>query len=511
MPSRFQHFFGAARHPLISIDRHGLVAECNEAAAEYFDSPADTHPSIPVWECVHPEDVAALREGIAHVFETLRAVNLRFRVQDRTGRWRTLDAVMQLIGTDTTLVSVSAIDVTPPSVDSADDETWRQIAALETLGRVAGGVSHDFANLLMVISGESTRVLDALEDDSPLARHLNTIRTAADRATSMVRHLLSMSRPHADSATVLDLSDVVNGMRDIIHRLVGEPITVDVVAETPCWPVSGHRVQIERVLLNLAVNARDAMPEGGRLTITAHNISGAALADAGITAVDGAVAISVTDTGVGMDAETAARAFEPFFTTKAGHGTGLGLATVKSVVADAGGWTQVKSELGRGTTISVLLPRLHAVPETEVRVPAAVVGGTETILVVEDEPGVLDVVRDMLESAGYHVLAGCTAAAVDEILGSHHGPIHLLLSDVVLPDVNGLDLAARVRSRHPELPVLFMSGYAEPAFSDGRAGTLEHSFISKPFDRQKLLHAVRKAIESVSLAPAYVQREPAVG
>ncbi len=504
MPTRFQHFFGAARHPLLGVDRLGLITESNEPAAEYFGAPGATR----IWECVHPEDVADLRERLTQVFESSQGQTLRFRVQDRDGRWRTLDAVIQLIGTHS-VASLSALDVTPEATVSADDETWRQTAALETLGRVAGGVSHDFANLLMVIAGESSRVLAALGTDSPLTPRVHTIRTAAERATGLVRHLLSVSRPQADTATVLDLSEVLNGMHDIIQRLVGETIVVDVAA-APCWPVSAHRVQIERVLLNLSVNARDAMPAGGRLAIVARNVAAEELEADGITATDGAVAVSVTDTGVGMDAGTAARAFEPFFTTKPGHGTGLGLATVKSVVTEAGGWMRIRSEPGRGTTITMLLPRVHAVVEN-VRAQPSVVGGTETILVVEDEPSVLNVVRDMLESAGYRVLAAVSAAELDEVVEAHTGSIDLLLSDVVLPEAGGPELFERVRNHYPELPVLFMSGYAEPAFAPGGEGTLGPHFLAKPFDRQKLLSAVRRAIESVALAPDYVNRAPAAG
>lgn len=512
MPSQFQHFLGAVRHPFIAVDRQGVVTDCNAVAAETMGATADAIPGTPLWELVHPDDVTDVRDAIAHVFDTQDARHLKFRVQDRSARWRTLDAVMQLIGADANAVSVSALDVTPEaSFDDAAEETSRQAEALKTLGRVAGSVSHDFANLLMVIAGESAHMIDALGTESPLTRHVDTIRTAADRATAMVQHLLSVSRQHADSATVLDFRDVVEGMQEIIQRLVGERIVVDVLTPTVLWPVSAQRVQIERILLNLSVNARDAMPNGGCLTIETSNVSAPALSAAGIVAEDGAVAITVADTGVGMDSETLSRAFEPFFTTKQGRGTGFGLATVSAAVADAGGWTRVTSAPGKGTSITVLLPRVESAVASEPRVQTNVVGGTETILLVEDEESVLSVVFDMLASAGYRVLAARSQAAADAMVDGHTGPVHLLLTDVVLQEASGPEIAERLQRRYPALRVLFMSGYAEPAFADGRGGSLGSHFIAKPFDHQRLLRAVRRALESVSLAQDYVHREPAAG
>lgn len=508
MASQFHHFLGAVRHPLIAVDRAGVITDCNDIAADCLGAAAASVRETPLWEFVHPEDVTVLRNTVAQVFDTRGPGHVRFRVQDQSGRWRTLDAVMQMIGTESNVASVSALDVTPES--GVADETSRQTVALETLGRVAGGVSHDFANLLMVIAGESARVLDALGAESPLAQHVNTIRTAADRATAMVRHLLSVTRPYADAPTMLDVREIVDGMKDIVQRLVGERIVVEVVTAPNLWAVSAHRVQLERVLLNLSVNARDAMPTGGRLTIQASNMTAAGLSAEGVAGVDAAVAISVTDNGVGMEPETLRRAFEPFFTTKREGGTGLGLATVKAAIADAGGWTRIKSAPGKGTTITLLLPRAEGAIKAEPR-QANAVGGTETILLVEDEESVLNVVCDMLESAGYRVVTAPSAESIDAVVGAHLGSLHLLLTDVVLPDASGLDIAERLRQQRPGLPVLFMSGYAEPAFADGRGGDLGSHFIAKPFDRQKLLRAVRRAIDSVSLASGYLRREPAAG
>jgi CheY-like chemotaxis protein len=211
-----------------------------------------------------------------------------------------------------------------------------------------------------------------------------------------------------------------------------------------------------------------------------------------------------------MNPETLSRAFEPFFTTKEAAGTGLGLATVKAVVAEAGGWVRVESAPGKGTTVTILLPRTEAEVQAVTRVQQNAVGGTETIVVVEDEESVLGVVRDMLESAGYRVHTAQSPASLDVFVADYDGPVHLLLTDVVLPDMSGLDLADRMQKRYPALPVLFMSGYAEAAFAQGRGGAVGSHFIAKPFDRQKLLRAVRRAIDSQS-ASDYVHREPAAG
>jgi CheY-like chemotaxis protein len=303
-------------------------------------------------------------------------------------------------------------------------------------------------------------------------------------------------------ASLLDINDVLAGTEQLLRRLLGEHIQLCTLPGADLGAVMADRTQIEQVLLNLAVNARDAMPLGGSLTIETRNIEADAMPTYGVDQSGPCVAVIVTDTGVGMDAATQVRAFEPFFTTKElGKGTGIGLATVYDIMTKNGGWTHLASTPGLGTTVAFGLPRAAGAPAPPVRRAPDPRGGSETLLLVEDEDGVRELVRDMLELAGYQVLEANVPSAAERISREFAGPISLMLTDVVMPEMSGLELAARVQAGRPGLPVMFMSGYPEPTTGDGGANAPGSYFISKPFDRQALLHRVREALDGARSLP----------
>jgi nitrogen-specific signal transduction histidine kinase/CheY-like chemotaxis protein len=371
---------------------------------------------------------------------------------------------------------------------------------MEAIGRLAGGIAHDFSNLLTVILGASEHLLDGLPPDDPLWHEAESIRTSALRAVSMTRQLLAFSRQQVFEPTVLRVNDVIAGAEPLLRRLIGE----DVELTTSCSPDVGFVLadgsQLEQVLLNLTVNARDAMPSGGRLTIETRTVQVHADAAQLELAAGRYVVLRVTDTGVGMSAETQAHAFEPFFTTKErGKGTGLGLATVYGIVRESGGAVQIESHPGAGTVMCVFLPSV----EEPLRTPVMAVvpdapprGGGETILVVEDEDGVRDLVSEMLAAVGYKVMSASRPAAAVQVCEGFAGGIDLLLTDVVMPEMNGLELARRIRTVKPATRVLFMSGYPEHTALPG--GSLEQGMrlVAKPFDRQTLLRSVRAALDA---------------
>ena len=361
---------------------------------------------------------------------------------------------------------------------------------MEAIGRLAGGVAHDFNNLLTVISGY-TEILLARDG----GEELEEIARAARQAAGLTRQLLAFSRRQVLHPKVLDLNEIVAGMESMLHRIIGDDVSVATRLAADLSAVEADRAQIERVILNLAANARDAMPHGGALTLETRNVELEAHGTDELTGPH--VLLAVSDTGVGMDEQVRAHLFEPFFTTKqGGEGTGLGLATVFGVVKQSGGGIYVYSERGSGTTFKIYLPAQDCPageqpPVTREPEPAA---GTETVLVVEDDANVRELVRLLLESHGYTVL---TAQSPDEAVRvcTELG-VDLLLTDVVMPDVGGQELAERVTAAVPDMRILFMSGYSDAAVH--RHGVLDESaaFIEKPFTERALTAKVREVLDA---------------
>ena len=379
------------------------------------------------------------------------------------------------------------------------EDRLRQAHKMEAIGRLAGGVAHDFNNLLTVIRGNGDLLLDRSASDSGSKKYVEQIQKAADRAVSMTRQLLAFSRMQVLQPRVVDLNAIVAEMNKMIPRLIGEHIEFCFLPQPNLASVLADPGQMEQVLLNLAVNARDAMPGGGKIIVQTQNVvvhAQQALQRPPMTAGE-YVLLSVSDTGCGMDAETKAKIFEPFFTTKeVGKGTGLGLATVYGIVKQSGGFIWVESEKGKGATFQIY------VPVSQKRPPEAsgphdikvVPGGTETILVVEDEPGVRELASEFLRSGGYTVLEAHDGREGFSVATHFPDTIHLVLTDLVMPHANGTELVKKLLALKPELRVIYMTGYAE--FSEKNFESLlgRSPVLQKPFSRASLLEKVREVL-----------------
>jgi two-component system, cell cycle sensor histidine kinase and response regulator CckA len=381
------------------------------------------------------------------------------------------------------------------------EEQFRQSQKMEAVGRLAGGIAHDFNNLLMVIQGYADLLAERLPRGDPLLRNAEQIQTAAQRAASLTRQLLAFSRKQIMAPSVISIQSVVSDMEKILRRLIGEDIQLETHSDQDLWLVKADRSQIEQVIMNLAVNARDAMPHGGHLMIETANVEldSSCSQHAVVMGPGKYVMLAVTDNGSGMDAHTQAHLFEPFFTTKEkGKGTGLGLATVYGIVKQSGGYIWVYSEPGRGTTFKVYLPRIE---EAVVRSRKEDAGegkqlprGSETVLLVEDEDGVRQLAREYLETNGYTVIQAADGHAALELAGMHDGPIHLLMTDVVMPGISGRELAERVAKIRPHVKVLYMSGYTDQAVVHHGMLNSGCVLLQKPFTMATLAGKLREIL-----------------
>lgn len=386
------------------------------------------------------------------------------------------------------------------------EQQLRQAQKMEAVGRLAGGVAHDFNNLLGVITGYAEIVDKRLADDDPLKDKVGQILKAGERAAGLTRQLLAFGRKQVLEPRVLDLNHVVAGMQKMLPRLLGEDVELATTLEPGLGSVIADRGQIEQVLMNLAVNARDAMPEGGRIAIETHNadLDESYVAAHGPVRPGPYVMLSVSDTGAGMDAATQARIFEPFFTTKAvGQGTGLGLATVYGIVHQSDGHVWVYSEVGLGTTFKVYLPRVDArAPQPLDEGPAPLSRGTETVLLVEDDASLREILREILATAGYTVLVARDGADALQVVDAHSGPIQLMVTDVIMPGVPGPRVAEVITRTRPETRVLFISGYSEDLVArHGLAGP-GRAHLDKPFGSEALLRKVRELLDAAGGPPA---------
>jgi signal transduction histidine kinase len=383
------------------------------------------------------------------------------------------------------------------------EEQLRQAQKLEAVGRLAGGIAHDFNNILTTIAGYSEMVLEQIGPDKPISGDLAEIRKATDRAAQLTRQLLAFSRQQVLRVVDLDINEVVWGMRGMLQRLIGEDIVVEITLTDDLGPIRADRIQLDQVLMNVAANARDAMPKGGRFVIETSAAKAQDIFDlTRLTAPPGPyVRLAMTDSGSGMDERTRQRLFEPFFTTKElGKGTGLGLATVYGIVKQLDGYIWVTSNLGQGSTFTLFFPASEAsekkppaAPIAQPQVPLA--AQHETVLVVEDEPGVRHLVARTLARHGYRVLQASSAREGLALVSEHGSTISLVLSDVVMSEMSGPEMVARIREGRRDVKVLYMSGHAGHAIRHG--GKLEHEdhLLEKPFYAHDLLSAVRDVLD----------------
>jgi len=481
------------------IDLNGTILAANQAA-DILGYQPDELIGHNAEEFVHPDDVAIHQQALAMAAHgTFPPEETRCRHKDGSYRW-----LSWAKAADQGLLYASGRDVTLQKEQAdalaAAEQALRQSQKMEAVGQLTGGIAHDFNNMLAVVIGSLDLLKRRLGGDARALRRLEGAVEAASRAALLTKRLLAFSRQQPLNPQPLDANRLVAEMSELLRHSIGADIRLQTVLAGGLWPSLVDSNQLENVLINLAVNARDAMPEGGCLTIETSNTSldSRYAARNAISAGD-YVLIAITDDGSGMPPQVLARAFEPFFTTKeVGRGTGLGLSQVYGFVRQSGGHVMLYSEPGQGTTVKIYLPRLRSDPATNagtVSAPASVPGGLqELILVVEDEPSVRQVSRDALEELGYRVLEAEGAATALRLL-DEHPEIDLMFTDVVMPDVNGRKLADEVRHRRPELPILFTTGYTRNAIIHHGVLDPDVELLGKPFTLDELAQKVRLMLD----------------
>jgi PAS domain S-box-containing protein len=504
---RFRSLIENATDPIAILDATGVVRYASPAYAPVLgDGPASL-VGRPIVERIHPDDAATASDAMRSLRKQAgKTIPLTVRLRHQDGSWRTL------AGTATNLLGEPAIDgIVLNSRDVTDrlslEAQLRHAQKMEAIGRLAGGIAHDLNNILTAVTSFSQFAAETLPSDSQAAQDIDQVQLAAERATSLTKQLLAFSRQQVLQPRALDLNEVVCGLEAMLRRLIRADIAFSARFQPSIGRVMADPAQLEQVLLNLVINAGDAMPNGGSLVIETAEVE---LGDEYVGQHPDAkpgphVVLAVTDTGFGMDAETQAKIFEPFFTTKAiGKGTGLGLATVYGIVKQSGGSIWVYSEVGRGTTFKVYLPRHDggAMEHRARSITPARASVAATVLLVEDDTGVQLAARRALESAGYTIYMAATgreALALGERL-----PVRpdLVITDLVMPDMGGRELAIRVTERWPGVPILFMSGYTAEAMGQQSVLTPDDAFIEKPFSPRALVEKAGLLLQSGSTRQA---------
>jgi len=459
------------------------------------------------FEFVHPEDLVGVQTAFREVVQREnRLIPTAFRFRHSNGHWLELEAVgsNMLDHPGIRGIVVTARDVTDKKRMEEErielEKQLRQAQKMEAIGQLAGGVAHDFNNLLLAIQGYTDMALEDLPVESPTREDLKEVAKAVDRAAALVRQLLAFSRRGKLKQEYLDLSDTISELMKMLRRVIGENIELSVKTAPGLWRVYADRGQIEQVLMNLCVNARDAMAEGGEIAIATRNVYlDRAYSERRPWVEEGRyVRLSVSDSGIGIPPEYQERVFEPFFTTKeVGQGTGLGLATVYAVTKRHGGFVDLQSQPGRGTTFHIFLPAVVQAEngESHEEGPAPIVGGDETILLAEDEELVRNLATRILEKGGYKVLLARDGDEAVQMFDEHADEIDLCLLDVVMPKRSGKNVYEHIASRAPETAVLFSTGYSFRVFETGDPSGKEHDLIEKPYQMGALLAKVREILD----------------
>jgi PAS domain S-box-containing protein len=497
---RYRLLFDSNPQPMWVFDLETLrFLEVNGAAVQHYGYSREEFLSMTIKDIRPAEDIPTLVQTLAAPVAGL----------EKAGAWKHRKKDGSLIAVEITLHQLTFAGRSAELTLVNDiterkqlEEQLRQAQKMEAVGRLAGGVAHDFNNLLTVINGYSDLTLKRLPAEDPLRRNVEEVKRAGEHAANLTRQLLAFSRKQVLQPMIINLNEAVRETEKLLRRLIGEDVELRAALEPGLGSVKADPGQIEQVLMNLAVNARDAMPRGGKLTIGTENVYlDEEYAARHVSVAPGRyVMLAVSDTGTGMDEQTQARIFEPFFTTKEqGKGTGLGLSTVYGIVKQSGGHVWVYSEVGRGTTFKVYLPRADegAREDRETAGPAEGLGGTETILLAEDDELVRTMIRAILSDLGYKVLTAANGTGALSICERTEGAaIHLLLTDVVMPGMSGRELAAHLARLRPEMRVLFMSGYTDDAIV--HHGVLDEgvNFIQKPFAPDALARKVREVLGS---------------
>jgi PAS domain S-box-containing protein len=496
---RYRDLVENAHDIIYSHDLEGNYTSINRAGEQITGYTREESLALNISATVAPEDLSKTREMLRRKIAGEKVTAYEMEIIAKDGHRVAVEANTKLVYQDGVPVGVQGIarDVTERK---QLEEQLRQSQKMEAIGQLAGGVAHDFNNLLTAINGYSSLALQRLEDDHPIKPYIEEVKKAGDRATNLTRQLLAFGRKQILQPLAINLNGVVSDMNKMLRRLIGEDIVLTAKLDAGVGRVMADPGQVEQVLVNLIVNARDAMPRGGNLTIETKNVElDEEYGSRHVGVAPGKyVLLAVSDTGEGMSEEVRTRVFEPFFTTKEkGKGTGLGLSTVYGIVKQSGGNVWIYSELGRGTTFKVYLPQVESEPRElgEQVVEVAPRGGSETILLVEDEAVVRGLARRILEQAGYSVVEASRGDEALRFCAEHAAEVDLLLTDVVMPEMSGKELADRLKSQYPELKMVFMSGYTDESIV--HHGVLDSSveFIQKPFTPAALVRKVRDVLD----------------
>jgi two-component system cell cycle sensor histidine kinase/response regulator CckA len=504
--NRYRDLFHNASDMIVTVDLDWNITAANTAVAETLGYSTTELLEMNLAELLPPEMHELARNQLTRKLSSeVEVTTYEHDFVAKDGHRIAVEVTTKVVFQDGVPLGVEAVARDVSERNRLEDQL-RQAQKMEAVGRLAGGVAHDFNNMMTAVVGFSDLVLGRLEPDHPARRQVEDIRRAGARATELTRQLLALSRKQVLQPRVLDLNAVVTETQTLLRRLIGEHIELRSALDPDLGLVRADAGQLQQVVMNLVVNARDAMPDGGTLTLETRNVALDEASAAGLVDLPPGdyVLLSVADTGTGMDAQTRARVFEPFFTTKEeGKGTGLGLATVYGIIKQSDGDITVRSEPGLGTAFELYLPRAteadgSAAPQdrTATRTPH----GSEVILLVEDEDVVRNLERQILEQNGYTVLEARTPGHAIELCDGHDGPIHLLLTDVVMPELSGRELADRLTPSRPGLKVLYASGYADGAIV--RHGILESgtAFIPKPLTPSSLARKVREVLDTPKAA-----------
>jgi PAS domain S-box-containing protein len=496
--ARFRSIIEHASDFILILDAEGLVRYASPSSDRALVQ-NESLAGRSIFELISSADESALRSFLERAKEKAESQS---SIELRTSLAVAPPRVLQVSATNLLQEpSVAGIVINAREITEVKklEEQLRQAQRMEAIGTLSGGVAHDFNNLLTVIRGYTNQLLESPHNPPESRVQIKRIDEAAERASSLTRQLLAFSRRQVLQPKVFDVNALVANLDQMLRRLIGEHIEMRTVTAKEACMVKADAGQIEQVIMNIAINARDAMPDGGQLTLeTAHAELDRAFAAEIAGALPGPyVMLAVSDTGEGMDPETKAHIFEPFFTTKGlGKGTGLGLSTVYGIVKQSGGYISVYSELGRGSTFKVYLPRAQDAVKTRrkeelVNTDAR---GNETVLVVEDEPMIRELVETMLQSRGYSVLTVDDPLKATAFAAAHTGTIHLLLTDVVMPGISGREIAAQISAQRPEMKVIFVSGYTPNAIVHHGILDEDLNFLQKPFTAVTLTNKVREVL-----------------
>ncbi len=504
---RFMRFFDHTPMAIATVDRSGAVVRANARFAKLAQSlGADAAPGRSIFAAVNARDrnllIAAINQAAAGQGDIPPVEAMLDGAKERWGQF-----FVTAVEEDERETEAAIVYMLETTERRALENQINQSQKMDMVGQLAGGIAHDFNNVLSAIMMANDFLLNAHKPTDPSFQDIMQIKQNATRAATLVRQLLAFSRRQTLRPQVLDLGDALSDLTMLLRRLIGEKVKLDLVHGRDLWPVKVDVSQFEQVIVNLAVNARDAMPDGGKLTVRTGNLTSeeaVALSHKGMPAAD-YVRIDITDTGTGIPAEIVDKIFEPFFSTKeVGKGTGLGLSTVYGIVKQTGGFIYVNSEAGKGTSFHIFLPRHH--PELDVQPEAAAketpaeakpradLTGQGTILLVEDEEGLRSLNARGLRSRGYSVIEASNGIEAMEALDEKNGAVDLVVSDVVMPEMDGPTLLKEMRGRNPDLKIIFVSGYAEDAFEKSLPENQQFAFLPKPFTLSQLVAAVKETM-----------------